>query len=365
MNSKHGTVALVAVVVFALSGALQAADLGSVAIEQVLQAWRTRQDQIQSLRIEFTEERVLHRQKDRVPRREHEVIIKGPKLRHQRVGEDWNYNVNEALSPQYISIFDGTRDVLFLGYEEKTNRVHPVGFRSGKVRKLGISSEANNPTVWPIFHTFRFDQPGFIPTDATAWRRAARDGVIGDRRFPVLEETRMTQEPQQYRVWVDPERDFCAVRLEMGPKHIRVTYAQLDIDYDQDPSGVWVPQRWTSRVHCQPGDQFVLEYTARFSRTDYELNPPVDDSAFQFNFPPYTEVMDESGEVPGSYIVLESGIRPIYNDERLRGARYSDLLSTPPGEALKPPGNTLFDFRWLLVVAAVTAVAGWLILRRR
>lgn len=332
-----------------------------VSVAEVLQAWQARQARVESLRCEFVEERSLYRQSERHLQRRHQVFLKGQKLKHERTGEDWHDQMETVVSPQYVSLFDGETQLLFLGFEEKTNRLHPMGYRSGKTQQLKLSSEANSHTVWPIFHTFRWSQPGFLPTEPSAWRRANQDGTLKGQRYPILEEIQHTAEDQQYRVWVDPQRDYCAIRLEMGPKNIGVTYAQLDIEYAQDVSGIWVPQRWISQVYRQPGNRFVLDYTARYEVTQYELNPTIDESVFQFAFPPGTEVIDESGKTPESYLVLDSGIRPIHKDELMRGARYSDLMSSRPGEALLPPKQRLFHIPWLVLALAAGFVIWWVV----
>jgi hypothetical protein len=165
-------------------------------------------------------------------------------------------------------------------------------------------------------------------------------------------------------VWVDPQSDFCAVRLEMGRADQSVVFAQLDIEYEWDASEIWVPKRWTNLVHGYLENRLVLERTSRFTVTEFALNPPIEDAAFQVKFPPGTEVMDYSGASARTYLVRESGDRPILDEERLRGARYSDFVATETGDALKPPGDAALTWRWLLVGLAL-AVLGWLALRRR
>jgi LPXTG-motif cell wall-anchored protein len=63
-------------------------------------------------------------------------------------------------------------------------------------------------------------------------------------------------------------------------------------------------------------------------------------------------------------LVTASGKREVQDQELERGARYSDLLSTPPGQALLSPDQNGFGLTWL-ALAALLALVGWLALRRR
>jgi len=334
-----------------------------VSVEQILDAWKARQGRVQSLRIKFTESRTMHRKKNRILTREHEVVLDGLRYRHERNGENWALTTDEAAAQRYVAIFDGEHEVYLLGYEARTDRLHPLGtVRPAAKMVAGSDSEAHNQEVWPIFHAFRSRQPGFIPSDVLGWRLTGQFGTIAGHKCPIIEKIDVTTE--RYRVWVDPQRDFCALRLEMGPKSLEVAYAQLDIEYQHDASGVWIPTQWTNLVHCHSEGRLVLQWTARFAATEYELNPAVDNDAFRVDFPPGTEVLDSSGGTRTLYLVRESGKRPILDEERLRGARYSDFAATESGRALLPPGSGAFSWRWLLA-AVVVAGASALALRRR
>ncbi|HUG94386.1 MAG TPA: hypothetical protein VML55_26380, partial [Planctomycetaceae bacterium] len=61
-------------------------------------------------------------------------------------------------------------------------------------------------------------------------------------------------------------------------------------------------------------------------------------------------------------LVRESGVRPITEAERLRGARYSDYLTTDSGKALLPPSDGWFRWWWLGALG-VMAAAGWLMMK--
>ena len=63
-------------------------------------------------------------------------------------------------------------------------------------------------------------------------------------------------------------------------------------------------------------------------------------------------------------LARDSGTRIITEDERQRGARYSDLVATESGEALLPPAGTRLHWIWLVGLAAIAGL-GWLIMRRR
>jgi hypothetical protein len=260
---------------------------------------------------------------------------------------------------------DGEKDLTYFGREPRTDRLHPSAhYYPLSGRGACTFHPAEGFPTWPIFHTLRVKQPRFGPYDQTAWKLTGKTGVVDGRRVPILVNLHPAAVGEDYRIWVDPERDFCAIRREIvrGDRILSL----FNIKYVQDVSGIWVPSTWTMTWHIEDDPQHLrLGESSVCTVHEYELNPTIDPSTFQFEPPPGTEIQDGTGATGHKMsLVTASGKREVQDQELERGARYSDLLSTPPGQALLSPDQNGFGLTWL-ALAALLALVGWLALRRR
>lgn len=353
-----------------------------ITVQEIFDAWSTRHEQVHSARFNFTEERVLlpgskggrgDRRRDDggnlfpaeplTLAREHEVVFEGIKARRDRRGDDWHIRAERPVPEHRVNLTDGERDVAYYGFEERTvDEVHPqADISSAEGERAGVFIGQGHALL-PIFISFRARHPGFTrptapgPYDSSRYRLLDREGTISGRRCLILDDIPNAEVGTPHRIWVDPGRDFIVLRNEAGIDNL--VLFQLDIEYELDESGLWVPMRWTNLTHAQHVDGGrVLKETATFAVTEYALNPPIDDAEFEFEFPPGTFAQDFRSGEREIFLTRPGGVRPVTEDELLRGARYSDLLNTDSGEALLPPGQTSWRWTWLAVAIALAGFA--------
>lgn len=333
-----------------------------VTVEQIVGAWNARSDGIRSLRFSFTDTSV-HVRKNVSVVRNHELVVDGSRYRHEWRGENWVLPEVRVRAEHQLSLFNGTDAFSLIEPEEHNNQGYPAGGALTPGEADDYRSEAHSNAVWPVFHTFRSRQPWFLPLKLSAWRINPQRGTIRGRTCVILDEIDPGGSGILYRLWVDPERNFIALRKEMGSEtHVN---SLLDVEYIEDSPGDWVPHHWTDQYYGRDeSGKPVLVDTSDYNVTDYALNGDIDDKLFEFEFPPGTVVKDQREGRAEWSLARDSGTRIITEDERQRGARYSDLVATESGEALLPPAGTRLHWVWLAGLAAIAGL-GWLIMRRR
>jgi hypothetical protein len=327
-----------------------------VTIDDIIAAWNARNDRVLSLHVAFSED-TIDVIRDIRTHRAHELSIEGLRYRHEADGERWNHNVEKPVPEFYLQMYDGSKDTTYFGYKEQIDRLHP--FALIQVGDENHFSEAHANSVWPIFHTFRVQQPWFLSLGDGAWSLSGKVGIIDGHRCEIIQYRHRDQQGQLYDVWVDATRDYIALRKEMGSGGIVVS--RLDIEYVPDDLMGWRPQRWSESMFSSgPGNELIS--TSNYEVTNWQFNEPVADNEFEFDFPVGTEVQDYSnGEY--RYLVRDDEEREITEDERRRGARYEDWVVSESGEALQiPQSNT---WRWIVGAIVLAVVGGWLIIKRR
>jgi hypothetical protein len=347
-----------------------------ITIDEIVAAWKARHDAVNSVRFHVKETKVVPKgstsgsrgrikddegrpfpPKDLTLKAEWDVVISGDSYRFERFGDEWNRQGEKVIVEHYLDLSDGKRDLSFQGREERTNSLHSRAFNYPLTGKAALKEHAmEGSSAWLIFHTFRSQMSRFGPYDSTAWRLTPKLATIDGRRCLSLQNIKSAEVQAFNLLWVDPERNFIVLRHEVG--HNEKIRWQMDFRYSLDEaSGFWTPHDWTGEYYLEDGaGRPRLSEGFQCTVAGYELNPMIDASEFQFELPEGTEVMDYTGGGPTSSVSLitASGHRPVTDDEKRRGARYSDLLQTSSGQALAVDEG---GFAWTYV-AAFAAVIG-------
>jgi hypothetical protein len=335
-------------------------NLDDVTIEEVLAAWHARQALVQSLHFTIRSTKVMPSLAEEPLPLEQELFIDGMRYRYDSKGPLIHLDRGYQPRSHYLQLYDGTDSIFFQGVDAQEDRVHSFA----NVETAGHEryfSEAHNGAVSPIFFAYRISQPWFLSDSVDGWRLTGEQGIIDGRVCLIVQYTKRRNPNSQsvYNVWVDPSRNFVIVRKY----RIRANgqpFVQLDIEYESDPLVGWVPVHWIDNIYYPgPDGNAQLFDASSYEVTDYEFNQPIDESVFEFTFPVGTEVRDH-GE---TYLVTDDGNRIVTDDERERGARYTDWMVTESGEALLPP-QPFPLWRWISIVAVLCA-GSWYFMRAR
>ncbi|QDV48513.1 hypothetical protein [Gimesia fumaroli] len=115
----------------------------------------------------------------------------------------------------------------------------------------------------------------------------------------------------QGRCFIDLERDATILRnLLLRDDKIM---EQIDIQYQKNSSGKWIPEQWTvilkSHFEDFPGRPQTIQYVS-CHLPEIAINAPVSPDLFQINYPPGTYLFDEP-QHKSSVILAENQSRPL------------------------------------------------------
>jgi hypothetical protein len=186
----------------------------------------------------------------------------------------------------------------------------------------------------PVFAAVRPFHPAFslFGRFTTRFRVVAGEQTVDGRRCMILRDYPVGSAQLAVVVYLDPERDFCIIRLSSelkGKEQSRTAfneYRQVD--------GQWIPIRWTTAF---PGST-----TTESTAVEFALNGHVEPDELQLEFPYGTWLNDG----PDRFIVKEGGSRRVIT-ARDRGHSYDELLRTEAG-AFGPVEDRTSVRRWRL-----------------
>jgi hypothetical protein len=190
----------------------------------------------------------------------------------------------------------------------------------------------------PPFLIFRSLALGIVqPEDCVL---ASGLGFIGDRPCRILLEGPRSS---QWSYWVDPARDYIILRAILSADG--KDGWKIDFSYTHDQAHGWVLSGWNS---VQLDEEGRLRSAFNATVTHWQINTPLDPTAFVLEFPPGTLVTDSTKPSDlgdhTQYLVLEGGtIRPIHLADR--GKSYPELLA----------GTPLFR-SWSVVIACIVCL---------
>ena len=154
--------------------------------------------------------------------------------------------------------------------------------------------------------------------DDRNWRLGPEQVFVNGSLCVLLEERRSPTETDLY--CVDPTRNWAVIRWVQ--ERDEKPFMQVDVDYRAEADSTWHPSTWTIQVFAgpdvardYPGRELIWQ-TASLRVTKWERDLPVPDGNFDVSLPPGTIVLEES--TGRRYLTGEQGDRRILSDAELR-----------------------------------------------
>ncbi len=361
---------------FLACGQLLAWNQSTPTVEQVEQAWESRQLRTRTANFEWKEMNFISKgalgprldsnrkstknlpqmpPTDITMEMSRSVSFDAGLLRFSRTGTEFNLVSGTCGEVSYVAAFYGDEYKSF--FQEGPvwgGQIAPVGFVSTDSRHLAHDKFHD----LPILLTYR----GCDPTTC-GWN--LRDFSLDPHKVAVVDGhkcvflNRSFQSQTNDTFWVDPQRDFIVLRVVSSRPGKTTT---VDISYREDPSHGWVPSTWQSVAVGAISGRLFQQSNATI--TAWEINVDIAPSTFQLYFP--TDTVVREGD--DTYLVRrDGGRRRITDAEIRRGASYDEMLNTESGQAAIPGNASDFAGNWILVVAISLplAISVLFLLRRR
>jgi hypothetical protein len=339
--------------------------------DEIIAAWRLRQEKAQSAHVEVRCSDMLHKGAiDFMGLRKSPSVESTPNpprdfpvesscsiwLSASRISyvEDrplWDPGQREFHPQHYENVYDGQltrylRNPASATYSYPQSSVKPV-------------SRSDIPTyfaIQPVFLCIRGAQD--FRLDELA-RMQPTGRTVNVKGRPCVELSRNAQSSGQREfMYFDAQRDYVLVKkaILVGDQ----PSWQLEIEYSPDPTVGWFPRTWEWLI--QGGRPMQAQESGRRSVTSYQLNAEIPDDRFQIVLPPGTRVLDETSGSEVQYVIRERGERgtaiPLSANPT-----YEDLLAARPGN---PPNTKSYRVIIALsLIAAIGVVCLLLVVRQR
>jgi len=339
--------------------------------EEILSAWRHREQAVRSARFELKETITYpkhtqsgksgrsHPEKDATFDQTRTFSLQDLMLRHTTDGPKWNAEREEFVPRPYACVTNGVTSKAFHGVSAASNDNYPVGF----VKADAKHQDLDNYHIYPILVTYRPLYPGTELVDTQRWRVKPEQPLLSGVSCVVIAAQFGSVSKS---LWLDPARGYVPLR-QIWVLDGR-TFFQLDVTYGHaDLSAgerVPVPIRWHA-VHYETGGG--VHENCVTTTVKSELNRTLPKEEFEFEFPVGTKVRDSKSKE--FYIIRDgSAKRIITDDEMSRGSNYEELLATESGQAGLVSGPGLAGRSRLMLFALGLTVVGvgmWLVVRRK
>jgi hypothetical protein len=182
---------------------------------------------------------------------------------------------------------------------------------------------------WPLRAAFRGSDPKVMNgANLGVFTLARKTTLNGIPMVELIQER--TELSGEAKIWVDPAQDYAARRMEQYDREGQLQHRTI-INTRRDSSRVWVPAAWSTVLYR--GTKCIRAVETQV--VELSINPAIQPDAFQLDFPIGTRVTDSTGPTVRDYIIRESDIRVIPQQEL--GQKYVDLVRTEPGELV--PGS--------------------------
>jgi len=342
-------------------------------LKRALDAWKTRQETVRSLKFEWTfksfrpAEEQRRRAEDPFVKRQLKVrpadlreldvtqqrafILDGGRTRYEEHGPVNLGGTNECWDRDKFSVFNGKTYVQLVpnSFSLKDRR----DYRYPAADLQDQNEEVFSANLVPLFLLFR-------PFDRSL------QNIIDPHKLqidPISSPAKpeLSCRERNWQFVLDPERDYVITKYSQLDHARTALLYEASIDYTRAPNGIWVPQHWHSLFLTSDG-QLRAEEDSTITR--YELNPSLSQTTFELELPANAYVRD-----------LRNGERQYYI-QRADGSRLPILPQTLYRDAMAQlNGPTRADSaswsraRIMLIVAlnggAVSIVAALWLYRRR
>jgi hypothetical protein len=288
---------------------------GALTEGQIDTAWKAAATRLRAMRVEYVTERTFKVVKDPTrysaklkerppddlaPPREYltRISLDGPRVRREVLSK--GSGPNGLLKRMSLEVTDGKRIKSLTMPGELSMFSYPAGQNRPANLPLLLYLIDNQPILFvmsrsdPVMAGFRPEFKEFHVTK-NAERLDGVECVYLEAGDPKARKKVWVQNGKTYtdgidpiysQLWLAPTRDFSVIRYAQfinGRLRERV-----DLRYRKDETSNWVPESWTLELPKR-GDDTETEF--RKSRVvKWESNPHLDDSEWDFNFPPDAQV---------------------------------------------------------------------------
>jgi hypothetical protein len=356
----------IAVIAFLFAPPVARAQSENARLQTVLDAWKARQDHVQSATFKIrctlviTENERLRRQSlhfakadpaelppgDAILAESYEVMFDGGKLRVLHESDDTPdvhaMGVHRGVSDLYVT--NGTD---FRTLQDFSKGAQMQGIIAPPERFFAFRLFEINP----VFQAFRSTSHEFQrSTDGLGIVDGMRD--IDGRPSIVLRES-LGRGENAKEFWTDPDKEFAIIRIT-GIRADGSVSSQQDIEYDKNDVAGWVPVKWTNTVMDSNGE---LKRSAEYVVTTYDINPQLPPELFELEFAPGVRVVDTRrgfGKQAVELLVKADGTRIV-----LRGVDPENPV------IFEPRRGWLWPLVWINGAILVGVVMAYILRRRR
>lgn len=340
--------------------------------EQILRAWKARQDKAVTAHFEMSVESTIPKgsstlrvqaagfapkaaaggevepPQDTIVKGTSSLSLSGSKMRYSYDVPQWDRGHNELHEVHYADTFDGR---LFKSLRNPSEP-NKANYPAGHVEKAEGTHSVTQLAIIPLIWALRGDHKQFFHNLAQ-FDVTGRKVAISDQSC--LELVRRTQPGGNKRevMYVDPMRDYVVARMAIMVEDKPTM--QVDVAYSPDKAVGWIPHSWEYTIRLSSNNS-LLEAQRR-TVTSYEIGGPIDDSEFDLQFPPGTRVMDRSEGGNVQYVIREDSSK----------GRVIPSALTPTYEELKKSDRKPNRLRLFIIWGGVLALilVCWILIRRR
>lgn len=311
--------------------------------EEVIAAWRQREEDVKSLRFVCQCDHVIKRGSLRTPphiRKSRGAVIppedtslelnftyllEGKKAFYSQTGQEWSPLRNKAATKDFSCSLDSESEVLKI-LSAKGEGICPHGMESDNVARHSLFGESTIVPLVLIYRPFTHYLPDRQISVETTCLRECRAAPTPQALVSIAFWPARIPDAIQY-VWVDPARKYLPCRC-LVERSGNVIY-DLSIEYREGESGQWVPEKWNVKRFGKDGR---LESIRRTQVLEYSINRPVGDKAFDIAFPYGTWVNEHRDGVSRSYLVFKGGRRRYLSESERDVRQYEQLMADGIGE---------------------------------